>query len=144
MAWLTSNEFTAAVRSLPLGLDTTAAMPSHWSEPMAAALAAAKNHIIQVLVERGYTVAQIEQWDRQREFHRDLAICSLFKQAMLSNEFEDMDVEKFCEKAELLKEILLIVDGEIVDPLRPRNRISTGKREYPPTDDDIFTMDFVS
>jgi hypothetical protein len=137
---MTKPELIRACQSV-LGLAPTEPPPAHWDEPIEAALRSSKQTVISALVARGFTLAQVEAWDRQREFHRDLAICHAFRDEGIARDYSATHLDKKCEKVAELAEVTVTEDGvPVVPDEETTGRVSHGT--YDEDDDDIFTLDF--
>jgi hypothetical protein len=96
-----------------LGVDNTA-LDARYDVLIPRANTAAYNQIRSKLLERGFTLTQIDDWDQGEEFNLDLACCYLLRTGHQTAE-SDLWQQKFCRQAEL-ETVTILVDGEVITP----------------------------
>ena len=87
----------------------------HWDVLIAQCNQQAYDEIFTVLLERGYTTANINGWDRRVEFNRKIAVCMLLDEGGITDLAAEI-IERACKCREELKTISIMVSGAIVDP----------------------------
>lgn len=113
MAFTTVSQLKARVAAL-LKKDSTE-LADYWGTLVEDAQAAAYQEIVSAFSERGFSLAQIDGWDRGAEFEKDIAcFWALTKGAGLTGE-DDRWVNKL-DRREELKTVKVLVDGEAVGP----------------------------
>lgn len=133
MAFLTDNQCLQSVADLlKVAL---ASLPSYWTNVVSEAHTSAYQEIVGRLLRRGYTKAQIDQWDRGAEFERSLTLFwSAVNGGGLAN-YDDKFIARFDRRKEL-DEVLLSIGGVYVYPNQSTpGTIGTGG---PNTTRDIF------
>lgn len=76
----------------------------------------AKNEIIARLRTRGYTIAQINTWSRQREFNLDIGTYYALNRTTYPRD-DEQDWIEFFNRAEELDEVeLYTLDGDLIEP----------------------------
>lgn len=97
---------------------------------------AAYNEIIGRLTNRGYSVAQIDQWARRYEFNRDIGLFwCLVKGAGLDG-YDDKWIDRL-DRREELDEVTIVIDDEVADIADTTAAIGHGPLS---TTDDIFVL----
>ncbi len=77
----------------------------------------AKNEVIVRLRTRGYTIAQINTWARQREYNLDIGTYYALIRLTFPREEEEQDwVEMFNRAEELDDAELFTIDGTLIEP----------------------------
>lgn len=77
----------------------------------------AKNEIIVRLRTRGYTIAQINTWARQREYNLDIGVYYSLIRMTFPREEEEQDWVEMFNRAEELDDVeLFTLDGTLIDP----------------------------
>jgi hypothetical protein len=113
MSWPTEPNLRARLADLLSQLD--ASLPPKWSSIITDSLAAAAGDVKASLLARGYTISQIDNWDRLDEFVIDIGLFwCLTKGGMLGN-YSDLFIQKIDRRKELLTAPLLN-NGALVNP----------------------------
>lgn len=137
--WLSDNDLgdTVAAR---LGTTRTslAADSAYWTTIISEANTEAYNYIRTKLLDRGYSVANIDAWDRRVEFNKKLGVCIAFENGAASKNYPLEAVDRICKCREELETVAIVVDDEVVSPESGGARVSYGD-----VDDgsDTFTSD---
>lgn len=109
---------------------------SNWDLIVADANEWAYNEIVSALLERGFTISQINEWDRREEFNKSLGLFWCLVLGGVTHAYDDKFIRDL-DRREELKTVFVSTGQEPVDP-ETENRISTGMLE---NDADVFTMD---
>lgn len=113
MSFNTTSQLKARVAAQLKKASTELA--DYWDTIVEDALNAAYNEIVTVLSSRGYSSAQIADWDRGGEFEKDIGLFwALTKGAGLTGE-DDRWINKLDRRKEL-ETVSVTIDGEVVDP----------------------------
>ena len=115
MAWATSSELESRVARV---LSDNNYDPDEVDEEIInSSTGDAKNEIVTRLRTRGYTVAQINTWARQREYNLDIGTYyALIRLTFPREEAEQDWVEMFNRAEELDDAELFTIDGELIEP----------------------------
>lgn len=144
--FIDDTALTTALRDT-LQLDSAKTLTAYWSTIITASNLAAYWEIVSALMERGYTKAVIDTWDRGAEFQRSLGLywCLEHGAAMDSESVKNVDVEKFDRRLELcgdaekkIKPVAVTVAGVLKDPTTTYGQMVSGKFD---TTDDLFVVD---
>lgn len=111
---------------------------SPWQDIVARANRKAKGQIKRSLVARGYSVAQVEDWEDLQEFNENLGLYWALTLGGVAADFDDKFI-KSLDRAEELARVMVLIDSELAAPDNP-GRVRSGPMADP--DDAIFTMDF--
>lgn len=114
MAWFTQTKLRTAARSI-LGFGHESP-PTHWDEPIVAALAFAQGAIRRALAVRGFRPDQIEAWDDLESFHRRVAVCNLFREGGIGKGYDSIHLGEYCRALGELATVPVTIDGVVVDP----------------------------
>ena len=87
------------------------------------AITDAKNEIIRIMRERGYTVAQINLWAQQKFNHRSLAIYLAIVDLGYQKDDEQDWIDKYDIRDVLMDVELMDEDGEVIVPAEPTEGI---------------------
>lgn len=140
MAWITDAALKTAIAAAD-AQSSSSALPTHLTNAAAAANTAAYNRIRSVLFNRGFTAAQIAAWDEREDWNTRVGVVLAFWNVSKGDEDRGEPFRREYESLmEELKELALIVDGELVQPSGSGTRISTGDFD---TTDDIHTTEDV-
>ncbi len=115
MGWYQQSKLHRAAASV-LGMGATERPPSHWDEPIAAAWNFARGAIRRALAVRGFTPAQVEQWDDLEDFHRRVAICNLFREGGIGKGYDNVHLGEYCKALGELASVPVTIDGIVIDP----------------------------
>ena len=111
--WVTIPEVTRRVADV-LSKDVDALDPK-WASLIDDALAAATTEILGAMLARGYAPAQVDAWDRRREFTIHLVkFWALTEGALLAN-YTDAMLAKVDRRGELA-EVNFTINGVLVQP----------------------------
>ena len=87
--------------------------------------------IVQRLVGRTYTQAQVDQWDRRVEFNTDLALFWTFTKGGIPNNFSDVFIKALDRRSEMEKDSFrLIIGGVVVEPAGDSAALASGEIGY--------------
>lgn len=115
MAWATSSELEARVSKIIS--DNNYDPDEVDDEIISSSTIDAQNEIIARLRTRGYTLAQILTWSRQREYNLDIGTYFTLIRLTFPREKEEQDwVEKFNRAEELDDLELFTIDGVLIEP----------------------------
>lgn len=138
-AWLTDALLGDAVAAR---LQTTRANQEsaspHWTTIISEANNEAYYHIRSVLLDRGYSIANIDAWDRRVEFNKKLGVCIAFENGAAGRDYPLEAVDRICKCREDLLTVAIVVSDEVVDPESGSARVSTGDMN---TANDVFVYD---
>lgn len=138
MAFITDDELKAVVAPGNV-LGSPDSLPSHWDAIIPRANRWAYNRLRSILFNRGFTAAQFAAWDDGPDWNEQLGSCYAFWMAAKSDEDRGEPYRREYEQLlEDLSTLMLVIDGEPVNPEGAGTRISTG--EYDDTSD-IHTID---
>lgn len=90
------------------------------------------------LINRGFTAAIIDTWDRRIEFNRKVALCFALREGGVIREVATDMIDRVCECLEQLDEIPIMV-SDIEQFPTTSGRISYGDLTRP--DEDVFSID---
>ncbi len=147
MSYITKADGQRAVASV-LRLKGPDSLPAHYDKQVDDALEQAYQLIREVLIGRGYTVAQLDAWDARRVYSRQIFLCLMFENGSLPDEFaSSFAIDRACKKKEELLTCTVIANGLPVDPTGPGGGVGYGD-DYDDDDDpddetDRFTRDTV-
>ena len=88
----------------------------YWESIVAQANAAAYQEVLGALLQRGFTKAQADGWDRRVEFQRDLMTYWALVNGGALESFSDLFIRSLDRRKEL-KEVQVFVGGAYVNPL---------------------------
>lgn len=122
------------------------ALKPHWKSICAAALQSAYGTIVRAFAARGFSKAQIDQWDFGEEFQRDLAAWFALKRVGVlhpdetsQRQLDDLDRRKelFGDEKEGIPPAVMLIGGVIVEPAGGYGQVSVGPMD---TSEDMFVM----
>lgn len=90
-------------------------LPDWWDDVIPRHHLAAYQEIVGALVKRGYTKAQVDDWDRGAEFERSIALYFAFSSPQGQGTF-DVNTIKLWDKRPDLKDVQVYIDDEPVKP----------------------------
>lgn len=113
MAYITASQLQAALASFLKIRE--ADLPDYWQPLSSQAANFARQEIVGRLLRRGFTEAQVDAWDRDFEFSRDLG---LWKAVVLGGAYTgfDANVLKALDRRRELDEVLVFISGVWVKP----------------------------
>ena len=133
MAWITDAVLKSAIASRHQ-LSSPAELPDHVADTIAKANASAYGRIRGILLGRGFTAAQLDQWDDRVQWNTDVGLCFA--------EWKTADPADRPQSWEELKQLLedlettpITIDGVNVSPTN--GRVGYGSFR---TTDDTFVM----
>jgi hypothetical protein len=145
--WWTDAETEAALADVLNLAGGQAELEAFWVTIVPRAHTAAYNEIVGALARRGFTMAQMDTWDRRQEFEHHLSMwwCLVEGEALLEAAQPDRpprDVPrllyKFDRRAELLT-VPITANGVLIDPAETGpGRIAVGPMD---TSKDMFQLD---
>jgi hypothetical protein len=89
----------------------------YWEQLVADANAAAHQEVLGQLLQRGFTKAQADAWDRRVEFQRDLMMYWALTKGGALESFSDLFIRALDRRKDLLS-VQVFIDGDFVNPLR--------------------------
>jgi hypothetical protein len=126
MAWITNNTLMVQVAAR-LGLQNAAALPEHWSQIIPDANDTAYNEIVGILVGRGFSLAQVNQFDNIQNWNRTIALGYAFQEAALrGDQYQQVPIDKMMKLLEELPTKKCTVQGILVLPTGTGVRIGAG------------------
>lgn len=144
--WVELDDLRGFVRD-HLQKSQTEALKPNWESICRGALQAAYGYIVRAFAMRGYTKAQIDQWDFGEEYQRDIAAWIALKRlAVISpdNAAGQRALDSLDRRKELVGDpkddipaALMMIDGEVVDPAGDFGQIHVGTMD---TSEDMFVM----
>lgn len=112
--WVTTQELYDALGRM-MHTEVQDLLPL-WERIVEAAAETAAGDILQALLARGYTAAQVEAWDFRKVYNRDIALFwALTHGGGLSPQHSDRDINKLDRRKELAT-VLLLIGGVPVAP----------------------------
>lgn len=138
MAWLTEQEMADKFAAV-LQLDDGQTLHANLVAIAADARNEAQDNIYRAMRARGYTAAQVDDWDSVEHFHRriGLYLCGLYAKHLLTPD-QWVLLEKMDRTAELATTDL-VIDGVVVEPPDDEDApVGFGRME---SDSDFFTRD---
>lgn len=87
-----------------------------WEEIVSTANTDAYNEIRSALVNRGFTVAVIDTWDRRAEFNRKLGLCNALVEGAIKTPVDMEAIDKVCKCRDELQTVPILVGGVEVNP----------------------------
>lgn len=139
MAWITDNALADAVAAR---LQTTRAnqesVSPHWTTIIGQANTEAYQTIRTVLLDRGYSVANIDAWDRRVEWNTKLGVCIALENGAAGRDYPMEAIDRICKCREDLLTVAVVVDDVVVDPEGGSSRVGTGDMD---TSGDTFVFD---
>ncbi len=118
MSYLSDSEALDAVAAQLKAADASTLLSDapYWESLVNEANRAAYQEVLGNLLQRGFTKAQVDAWDRRVEFQRDMMLYwSLTKGGALEG-FSDLFIRALDRRKEL-KEVQVFVSGAYVNPL---------------------------
>lgn len=136
MAWVTDAELTTAVTDATGG----GTLADSWSSVVTWANLHAYNRLLSVLGGRGYSAAQLADWDDRVQWNTRLGVCLAVRQKMWRGEGYDWQVarDEYEAITEELKAVIITIDGVPVDPANGRLTYGTYSTSH-----DTHTLDDV-
>lgn len=115
MPWITDATLKTAV-SGALGYASSSALASHWDNIVPWANRQAYQTIRAVLLARGFTADQIDDWDAVDDWNERIGVCLAIKRgAMRGEQYDTAAAIQDCKDAtEELKTVPIVIDGEVV------------------------------
>lgn len=135
MAFITDAVLKKAVAS-SLGQAGNADLASHWDAIVSWANRQAYRDIRAVLIGRGFTGDQIEDWEAAEEWNERIGVCLAIKRAAMRGEDVNLQaaIDDCKEAKEELKTVPVVVDGVLLSS----TRVSYGDED---TSGDRFQLD---
>ena len=121
MPFISDAQLRKAVASA-VGVDVSE-LADRWDELISAANEAAANEIVTKLSARGFTVGQIDAWDRRAEFNRSLGLFFVGSDAGFMTAYSPVWVEMHDRRPELAAMECITVGRVLV---YPANKTSDG------------------
>ena len=115
MAWIDENDMRRATASV-LRMANPSLLPTHWTEPIQACIEEAYQYIRRVLAGRGFTADQIESWDEKRVYNRRVALCMLFEEKGLPDDYNGQSLDRVCKGREELLTADVASGGVVLIP----------------------------
>lgn len=139
MAWITDTVLGEAV-AFRLGTTRTALLAdsTYWTTIITDANTEAYNAIRTKLLDRGYSVANIDAWDRRVEFNTKLGVCIALENGAASKNYPLEAVDRICKCREELENVAIVVDDVVVDPESGNSRVGYGDVD---TGADVFVQE---
>lgn len=103
------SEVAAFIGTTP---DKLTAESPHWIRKAASANTDAYNEIRSRLVGRGYTTAQVDQWDRRAEYNRRIALYFALCDGAALKDADLEAVDKLKRWLDDLDTVVVLIDGE--------------------------------
>lgn len=136
--FITRDDLEYALKSVT-GKDKGAGLNTKWQECIDAALNFGYGEIVTAFASRGFTKAQIDQWDRGAEFQRDLGLFHLLREgkAVDPSTYDPEAIRDLDRRKDLLL-LGLTIDGVWQDPASDVGQARTGSFD---TSGDMFVED---
>ncbi len=137
MAWITDAELKTAIAGA-LGVASSAELPAHiGTNLVTVANGKAYKKLRAVLMGRGFTAAQLDDWEARTEWNTRLGVLYALLEASKRGEaYPTQLMEDYKQALEELKEEQIVVADEIALPVN--GRVGTGDLD---TGADRFTLD---
>ena len=146
MSFVTNAAVLAVLeRMLKVQSGSTATIAPYWDPLVIVANTQAYGEILMAFQKRGYTTAQIDQWDRGAEIQTDQALFFAFMKGAGLHTFNDVAILVLDRRKEL-EEMPLTIDGVVVDPDDGEDPVTdtpAGLPSHGPfsTEEDLFVFD---
>lgn len=137
MAFITAAQLEDAVL-VRLGQSATTTPPTSLTAVVTDSVEDAYQEILTVLTGRGYTAAQIAGWDRGAEYNRKIGVCLSLTNLGVNHEVDEQRLDRVCKCREELNEVLILVDGVLVEPSGDSAAVGHGTMD---TATDTFVFD---
>jgi hypothetical protein len=112
--WITDADLKQALADL-LKYDVLDLNPS-WDRLVPLANADAAGDINSILLAKGFTAAQIDQWDNRVTYNRDIALYHLLVKGAALAAYDQTTVDKLDRRKMLEESAALMINGAIVTP----------------------------
>lgn len=110
-------------------------LQSYWSRINTESHAWAYAHVVNVLLGKGFTIAQIADWDSGAHYERDLTLWRALTRGGGLEGYDDKFVKTFDRREELKALVALEIDGVFTAPAGTAGQVSTGPLD---TTTDVF------
>lgn len=129
MSFITDAQLKARVEGLlKVESGTLYTSAPYWQAIVEDSRVAAYNEIVSAMATRGYTIGQIDSWDRGAEFEKDLGLFwSLVKGAGLHG-YDDKFIARL-DRREELKTVPITIGYEVADPAGASGEVSHGEQD---------------
>jgi hypothetical protein len=125
MAWIEVADLRRTLASV-LKLRDVNQLPDHWTPLAIDAVEEAYHTIRTALAARGYSPTQMDSWDSRRVFNRRVAVCIVFENASLPDDFYSYALQTACKAKEELADLVVTEGGIEVEPEYIGGNISWG------------------
>ena len=127
MAWITDDDLGDAVAAR---LQTTRAQlasdSAYWTTIVSDANTEAYQYIRTKLLARGYSIENIDGWDRREEFNKKLGVCIALENGAAAKNYPLDAVDRICKCREELETVAIVVDDAVVTSESSGARVSSG------------------
>lgn len=108
--WYPASDLEGDVRQI-LKEDT---LEDYWPPLCAKAAETAYADLAGVLLGKGYTIAQLDQWDFRRAYSRQQALFWLYTESSLGIGYDDKEINKLDRRKELTESATILINGAAV------------------------------
>ncbi len=139
MAYVTDTDVQTTLAAMLKRADLNS-IEGYWTALITQCNAAGYNEVRGALLNRGFTLAQIDAWDRREEFNRDLALwwVGVKGEAYFSDAEKQMLAK--LDRREELETVAVVASGALQSPDSTSGGYGYGTLD---TTDDTFTRDTV-
>lgn len=113
--WITDAELRGAMAHSLKVTDAGLAADAAWPDIITESNQSACDDITSILLGRGYTIGQIDLWDRRVEFNKDLGRYWSFVRGNCANTYSDVLINKLDRRKDLEK-VVIMTDGILILP----------------------------
>ena len=140
MSFINDAALKAALKD-ELKIAATESLATHWNSIVTRSRTAAYGFIVNKLLARGFTKAQIDQWDRGEEFETDIGVWWCLERGAAQNpdaQNEAQLAEKKLDRRWELDDIVFTIGYAVVEPEGTYGQVTTGPMD---TSGDMFVPD---
>lgn len=94
-------------------------LEAYWSRLIEKARQTAYSDLIDILIGRGYTIAQLDAWDSREVYNRQQALFWLYTETSLGMGYDDKEINKLNRAEQLRKATTIMINGVAVKPDAP-------------------------
>jgi hypothetical protein len=120
--WVEAGDLKQSVADILKEADVAALEP-RWDRQIPLAIQTAYSDLVGILLARGYTIGQLDQWDNRVTYNRQQALFWLYTEAGLGQGYDDKEIDKLDRRKELKETATIMVNGT---PVTPGNEDAAG------------------
>ncbi len=116
--WVDSATLEQDVKDI-LKLSEDGTLEPYWLRLIEKARQTGYTDLTEILLGRGYTIAQLDAWDNREVYNRQQALFWLYTESSLGIGYDDKEINKLDRRPQLLKAATIMVNGVPVVPGGP-------------------------